>query len=142
MRSEFDQAEASLSDLIAHTRSTNLFQTYAPQITLLSAYLSHALGQTSRALDRYRSAVYLDRFSEKGFVRLAARVGEVVLRIGRGDEESEEEMQQMTMQVVKECKAHGAQFEPIGRILEAILAREIIEIKCVTSVPPRGFRHC
>ncbi|KAG8960698.1 hypothetical protein FRC05_006691 [Tulasnella sp. 425] len=129
MRSEFDQAEASLSNLIAHTRSTNLFQTYAPQITLLSAYLSHALGQIPRALDRYRSAAYLDRFSEKGFVRLAARVGEVVLRIGRGDEESEEEMQEMTLQVIKECKAHGAQFEPIARILEAILAREIIEIK-------------
>ncbi|KAG8935972.1 hypothetical protein FRC00_010048 [Tulasnella sp. 408] len=129
MRSEFDEAEASLSSLIAHTRSTNLFQAYAPQITLLSAYLCHALGQTSRALDCYRSAAYVDRSSEKGFVRLAARVGEVILRIGQGEEENEEEVQEMTVQVIKECKAHGAQFEAVGRILEAILAREIIEIK-------------
>ncbi|KAG8906104.1 hypothetical protein FRC01_008124 [Tulasnella sp. 417] len=129
MRSEFDEAEASLSNLIGYTRSTNLFQAYAPQITLLSAYLSHALGQTSRALDCYRSAAYLDRSPEKGSIRLAARVGEVVLRIGQGEEEDEEQVQGMTAQVIRECKAYGAQFDAVGRILEAILAREIIEIK-------------
>ncbi|KAG9009078.1 hypothetical protein FRB90_008573 [Tulasnella sp. 427] len=129
MRSEFDEAEESLNNLVAHTRTTNLFQSYSPQIALLSAYFAHALGQTSRALDCYRSAAYLDRSSEDGFVRLAARVGEVVLRIGQGDEESEEEVQAVTVQVIKECKVYGAQFEPIAGILEAILAREIIEIK-------------
>lgn len=127
MRSEFDEASNALNTLIAHTRNTNLFPTFTPQITLLSAYLSHALGQTTRALECYRTAAYLDR---SGFVRLAARVGEVVLRIGQGEEES---VQEMTKTVVKECQAFGEVFEAVGRILEAILAREIIEIKCVVG---------
>ena len=37
MRSEFDDAEATMAELVAHTRTTTLLQEYAPTITLLSA---------------------------------------------------------------------------------------------------------
>ncbi|KAG8935970.1 hypothetical protein FRC00_010046 [Tulasnella sp. 408] len=65
----------------------------------------------------------------EGSGRLAARAGEVVLWIGQGEDEDKEEVQEMTVQVIKDCKTHGAQFDTVARTLEAILAREIIEIK-------------
>ncbi|KAG8904545.1 hypothetical protein FRB99_001585 [Tulasnella sp. 403] len=132
MRSEFEEAKEALSKLIAHTRTTDIFSSFAPRITLLSAYLAHALGQDERALECYRTAAYLD--ATAGFVRLASRVGEVVLRIGRRDVETKDaemdhKLNRMVLEVIKECECAGGKFEPVGNLLQAILAREIIEIK-------------
>ncbi|KAF8621735.1 hypothetical protein AX15_007535 [Amanita polypyramis BW_CC] len=60
-RSEFDDAERYLNTLIAHTRSTSLFPTFAARITLHHAHLSHSLGQTERAIDCYKVAAHLSR---------------------------------------------------------------------------------
>lgn len=127
MRSEFTEAEESLSDLVAHTRTIGLFDTFAPQITLLSAHLAHALGQTGRALECYRAAEFLDK--TKGSIRLAARVGEVVLRTGLPEPGSAKELKALTTEVIRECANMDAEFEPVGKVLEAIVAREIIGIK-------------
>ena len=40
-----------LNNLVAHTRSFEVFNLYAPRITLHHAHLAHALGEAERARD-------------------------------------------------------------------------------------------
>lgn len=109
-----------------------------PTLTHIALHKKQAgirAGQASVAWDCYHSAAYVNRSSEKGSGRPAARVGEAVLRIGKGEEYNEEEVQEMKMPFIKESKAHGALFEAVARVLEAILAMRVIEIKCITPFP-------
>jgi tetratricopeptide (TPR) repeat protein len=89
IRSEFDTAHHTLNKLIAHTRTHELFPLYAARITLLQAQLAHALGRTERAVKCYRVAALLAAGGEDGYeqgrdewIRVAARAGEVWVRIG------------------------------------------------------------
>ncbi|CAA7268917.1 unnamed protein product [Cyclocybe aegerita] len=60
-RSEFDDAERSLAQIIAHTRTYGLFSAYSARITLHQAHLAHALAQTDRAWKCYQVAAFLSR---------------------------------------------------------------------------------
>ncbi|KAI0789374.1 hypothetical protein C8Q75DRAFT_157646 [Abortiporus biennis] len=86
MRSEFDAAEQHMNLLIAHTRTYDMFSLFASRISLLHAHFAHALGQETRALECYRVASFLEQEGTKGgnksFVWVAAKAGEVGLRLG------------------------------------------------------------
>ncbi|EAU92222.1 hypothetical protein CC1G_10108 [Coprinopsis cinerea okayama7 len=97
MRSEFGEAEKTMSELIAHTRNEQLFNYYSARITLLQAQLSHALGHPERALQCYQVAAYLSRKRdpsrplrandedegvEDQWTHAAASAGELWVRIG------------------------------------------------------------
>ncbi|KAJ3495993.1 hypothetical protein NLJ89_g10544 [Agrocybe chaxingu] len=60
-RSEFDDAERTLAQVIAHARTYGLFSAYSARITLHQAHLAHALAQTDRALRCYQVAAFLSR---------------------------------------------------------------------------------
>ncbi|KAF5312032.1 hypothetical protein D9619_002393 [Psilocybe cf. subviscida] len=60
-RSEFDEAEHHISQLISHTRTHGLFATYSARLTLHQAHLAHALGRSERASRCYRVAAWLSR---------------------------------------------------------------------------------
>ncbi|KAH7914523.1 hypothetical protein BJ138DRAFT_1143607 [Hygrophoropsis aurantiaca] len=144
-RSEFDAAETHLNLLIAHTRTYSLFPSYASRITLHHAHLAHALGNTTRAMQCYRVAADLDGGS--GFIGVAARAGEVLLRIGinvqqavlpqtdMGREEQgpesgmDEETKSMAVDVSKKCRGMGGNLEAVGQIIEAATATEILKSK-------------
>ncbi|THH20192.1 hypothetical protein EW146_g1131 [Bondarzewia mesenterica] len=113
MRNEFNIAEENLDVLIAHTRTHNIFSLYADRVTLHHAHLAHALGQSERALQCYRVAA--DLAGEGEFVRVSARAGIILLRIGirggqfrldDGDEE-DEQLIELGRQAIKECKGMG-----------------------------------
>ncbi|KIM82134.1 hypothetical protein PILCRDRAFT_469683 [Piloderma croceum F 1598] len=155
MRSEFDVAESSLNTLIAHTRTTNLFEAYSALITLHHAHLAHALGRTGRALECYRVAAFLARGAATlpagggegegardggeevvvagEFVRVCARAGEVALKIGlaRAEGGIDEETKEMGKAVALECRGVGVDttLQAIGRIIEACLSDEILKSK-------------
>ncbi|KAH9942974.1 hypothetical protein B0H21DRAFT_749241 [Amylocystis lapponica] len=142
MRSEFDSAEENMNLLIAHTRAYALFPLFAARIALHHAHLAHALGQAPRALQCYRAAAHL---AEPGsFVNIAARAGEVVLKIGlkegelhndkddcRSEEldEDEDEDQKDGLLIVKACRGMGGTLEALGQVIEACLTPEILKAK-------------
>lgn len=86
-----DLLTQALNELTAHTRSQELFPAYAARITLQHAQLAHARGDLDRALKCYRVAGWVatngnssdtkDRERDE-WVRVAARAGEVWLRVG------------------------------------------------------------
>ncbi|KAH7924786.1 hypothetical protein BV22DRAFT_1034747 [Leucogyrophana mollusca] len=134
-RSEFEAAEEHLNLLIAHTRTHTLFSSYASRITLHHAHLAHALGNTARAMQCYRVAADLE--GGAGFVGVAARAGEVLLRVGLhvkqdGDSEGmgmDEETKVMAVNVAKACRGMGGCLEAVGQIIEGALATEILKSK-------------
>lgn len=154
MRSEWDAAEQvsvhaggsrtpltvpqNLAQLIAHTRTYNIFPHFAARISLHHAHLAHALGQTSRALECYSIAAALAE--EGSFVRLSAGAGEVALRIGAyaqsvklGKRKEDAEVVDVdvkeAMQVAKACRALGGTLEAIGQVIEALVSNEILKAK-------------
>ncbi|KAI0321192.1 hypothetical protein OF83DRAFT_1161926 [Amylostereum chailletii] len=149
MRSEFDAAEESLAELIAFARAHGLFALYAPRITLHHAHLAHALGQSSRAMQCYRVAAHLASGGGgeggvlKGadgklgsartgtdweFVGAAARAGEVLLRIGLGEDVGAE-LEETGREAVEGCRGMGGTLEAMGHVLEACLSPEILKSK-------------
>jgi hypothetical protein len=91
-----------------------------------------------RGKDCYRVAAYLAR-GEKGevvagkFVGVAARAGEVMLRIGVARKDGEggldEETKRIGADVARECRGMGGTLEAIGQVIEACLADEILKSK-------------
>ncbi|KZT02078.1 uncharacterized protein LAESUDRAFT_662657 [Laetiporus sulphureus 93-53] len=132
MRSEFDTAEKNIDILIAHTRTYNIFPRFAARIALHHAYLAHALGQSSRALQCYRVAAQV---AESGsFVQHAARAGEAAMQIGlqhsRGDVDGGSCLDsQAGLRIAKICRGAGGILEAIGRVIEACLTTEILKAK-------------
>ncbi|KAG9005539.1 hypothetical protein FRB94_001466 [Tulasnella sp. JGI-2019a] len=136
MRSEFNEAEETLVTLIAHARSNDSFQSFAPRIVLLQAHLAHALGKTDRALQCYHAASFLSKSNGKApdaFVGLSARIGEVVLRLSSKDQYSIDGddgiLKAMTFEVISECRRGGPPFEAVVKLLEAVWAGGIIDMK-------------
>ncbi|GJE89523.1 hypothetical protein PsYK624_056250 [Phanerochaete sordida] len=138
MRSEWDTAEQNLADVIAHTRTYNIFPHFAARISLHHAHLAHALGQASRALECYRVAVALAE--EGSFVQVTARAGEVILRIGvceqrarlgqsREDADVAEVDVKEAMQVAKACYTIGGTLMAVGQVIEALVSKEILRAK-------------
>ncbi|PPR08179.1 hypothetical protein CVT24_001529, partial [Panaeolus cyanescens] len=150
-RSEFSDAEKHLSELIAFTRSHNLFSTYCARITLHQAHLAHALGNTERALKCYRVAAYLSRprtgmsagekKEDEGyddpFVYTSARAGEIWLRIGClcdivDEEQRHQEFQilkTMSSGIVKTTEGLGGTLQAIGCVIGACLTDEFLQAK-------------
>ena len=137
MRSEFDTAEKDLNAAIAHTRTYNIFSTFAARISLHHAHLAHALMQTSRALDCYHVAAQL---AESGsFVQLSAKAGELVLRLSlQNAKENVEKLvpeandtvdTKEALRFAKACRSMGGSLVAIGRIIEALLSPEILRAK-------------
>ena len=156
MRSELDTAQNTLNSLIAHTRTHNLFSSYAARITLLQAQLAHSVGRTERALKCYQVAAFLasgggDCDCEEGkdeWVRVAARAGEVWVRIGvvrrrimkmrmrtmgcaedreRERKETDAELESLRIlgtAVCAECDALGGTLSSIASVLRACLVNE------------------
>ncbi|KAJ1302990.1 hypothetical protein OPQ81_003282 [Rhizoctonia solani] len=80
MRSEFEAAEQRLSELVAHTRNFDLFDSFAARISLHYAHLAHARGQTDRAMMCYEAAI---RSSPTGsFVHTSSSAGLLGLQMG------------------------------------------------------------
>jgi hypothetical protein len=137
-----------LDTMIAHTRTYQLFPAFAARITLHHAHLAHALGKGAQALDCYRVAAHVAS-QEKGesceadFVNLAAKAGEVALRIGicasggmdeyDGETLREEEarVKKMGAEVISACSRKGGILEAVGQILEACLSSEVLKAKYV-----------
>ena len=160
MRSEFDTAQQTLNSLIAHTRTHDLFSSYAARITLLQAQLAHSVGRTDRALKCYRVAAFLASGGDEGdcekgkdeWVRVAARAGEVWVRIGvvrrrimkmrmrpmghsedreleldRDRKETDAELESLCIlgtAVCAECDALGGTLSSIACVLRACLVNE------------------
>ena len=156
MRSEFDTAQNTLNTLIAHSRTHDLFSLYAARITLLQAQLAHAVGRTDRALKCYRVAVFLasgggEDGCEDEWVRVAARAGEMWVRIGvvrvrimkirartkdgraselereRERKETDAELQSLRSLgrvVCAECDALGGSLSSIAYVLRACLVND------------------
>lgn len=153
--------------MIAHTRTYSIFSFYAARITLHQAHLAHATTQHSRALSCYRAAAYLDSTSNTtqgsssapssggrtaGFVRVAARAGEVGLLLGlralhrHGDrnlsdkgkarETDDAALDAMAREVVDECKFFPGTLAAVGKVIEAVLSSEIVKAKYVPSRQP------
>ncbi|KAF7783867.1 hypothetical protein Agabi119p4_32 [Agaricus bisporus var. burnettii] len=61
MRSEFDEAERSIDELISYTRTQGIFPSYVARLTLHEAQLAHAQNSHKRALDCYQIASWLSR---------------------------------------------------------------------------------
>ncbi|KAF8167157.1 hypothetical protein B0H34DRAFT_791923 [Crassisporium funariophilum] len=97
-RSEFDEAEGHLAELVAHLRNCGLFSEYSARVSLHHAHLAHALGRDERASKCYKVAAHLSRRRvktevapegdddddgcEDAWVNTAARAGYLWLRIG------------------------------------------------------------
>lgn len=130
----------NLAALIAHTRTYSIFPLFAARISLHHAHLAHALNQTSRALDCYRVAAAL---AEDGsFVYLSAKAGETVLRItiqakgsppdaARPEPVDVKEAQRLAMA----CRNMGGTLEAVGKVIEALVSREILGAKYAIYVP-------
>ncbi|KAI0275428.1 hypothetical protein BC834DRAFT_852822 [Gloeopeniophorella convolvens] len=133
MRSEFDTAEEALSGLIAHTRTTGLFSSYSPRITLHHAHLAHALGQSARAATCYRVAAALAEADNASDVRAAALAGDAGLQLGllrsRGGGAANERVIQRAHEAAEACRGLGGTLEAVGEVLEACLSVEIIKSK-------------
>ena len=128
MRSEFDEAEKHLAQLIAHTRTYRIFPYFSARITLHHAHLAHALGQTTRALQCYDVAAKLS--APNSFVNTSARAGRILLKVGM--DTWDEEIEKTEMQyVVNACKGLGGTLEAVGHVVEACLSAEIMKSKYV-----------
>ncbi|CUA75580.1 hypothetical protein RSOLAG22IIIB_11850 [Rhizoctonia solani] len=80
MRSEFEVAEQRLSELVAHTRNFDLFDSFVARISLHYAHLAHARGQTDRARTCYEAAI---RTSATGsFIHTSSSAGLIGLQMG------------------------------------------------------------
>ncbi|KAJ7062788.1 hypothetical protein C8F01DRAFT_1135243 [Mycena amicta] len=150
MRSEFNEAEKTLNELIAHTRTFGLFEgTLAPRITLLHAQLAHARGRAGRARTCYRVAAQLAAAAGDTGGSVAARVGEVVLLLGlraRGRvgvsmlvpmaEDDPElvdvdgtELERMGQEVAVACRGLGGAMRAVGEVIQGVLTSEILTAK-------------
>ncbi|RDB22401.1 hypothetical protein Hypma_010501 [Hypsizygus marmoreus] len=159
MRSDFDEAERTINTLTAHTRTHALWSTYAARITLQHAQLAHARGAPERALQCYRVAAYVAAgeggHGEKDeWVRVAARAGEVWVRIGMlrraggrrdgmdldgtvkpedtGEEEGEKELEELRKygeEVAGECEGMGGNLRAVAHLLRACLGTEFLGAK-------------
>ncbi|KAJ8495087.1 hypothetical protein ONZ51_g1909 [Trametes cubensis] len=140
---------ANLNNLIAHTRTYDIFPLFAARIALHHAHLAHALMKPARALRCYRAATY---HAERGsFVHVAASAGEVALCVGvqrrkasmgdawmQGLSESDdpwpedEDMEvhmERGLEVVKMCRGMGGSLEAVAQVLEACFTDEILKAK-------------
>nr|GAT51110.1 predicted protein [Mycena chlorophos] len=147
MRSEFAEAEKTLNEVIAHTRTFGLFEgTLAPRITLLHAQLAHARGQAKRAQTCYRVAAKLATAAGDIAGSVAARVGEVVLllglrararvdplaRIPMADDKvdvDEKDLERMAHEVAASCRGLGGAMRAVGEVIEGVLTSEILTAK-------------
>ncbi|KAF7331392.1 hypothetical protein MKEN_00017200 [Mycena kentingensis (nom. inval.)] len=150
MRSEFAEAEKTLNEAIAHTRTFGLFEgTMAPRITLLHAQLAHARGQAGRARTCYRIASKLALAAGDTAGSVSARVGEVILLLGLhargrltedvrmpmadGDpglvDVEEKVLEQMGHDVAAACRGLGGAMRAVGEVIEGVLTTEILTAK-------------
>jgi hypothetical protein len=110
--------------------------------------------QVERALQCYRAAAYLDDENvgsssnygsgTSGFVRVAARAGEVGLRLGlramkgcappTSMTDGDGDLDTMACDVIEECKSFPGVLDAVGCLLEAIISKEIVKAKCVISL--------
>ncbi|THH27936.1 hypothetical protein EUX98_g6250 [Antrodiella citrinella] len=132
MRSEFDEAEKHLAQLIAHTRTYGLFPHFSARITLHHAHLAHALARPSRADQCYVVAAGLAPAGT--FVNVSARAGRVLLHLGwkrnaDDDDEGEGVDEEEMKEVVRLCRGLGGTLEAVGRVVEACLSTEIMKSK-------------
>ncbi|KAI8980607.1 hypothetical protein BD414DRAFT_464741 [Trametes punicea] len=149
MRSEFDIAEENLDNLVAHTRTYDIFPLFAARIALHHAHLAHALMKPARALRCYRAAAY---HAQRGsFVHVAAMAGEAALCVGvqrrkacrgkawtRGLSESDEPWPdgeetgmhvERMMEISKMCRGMGGSLQAVANVLEACSTAEILKAK-------------
>ncbi|CAK5275928.1 unnamed protein product [Mycena citricolor] len=128
MRSEFDEAERTLNNVIAHARTYNLFSgALAPRITLLHGQLAHALGRHARARQCYRVSAALAQEAGDVEGNIAARVGEVALLIGL--QETNSELEQLGHEVAAACGGLSGAMRAIGEVIEGVLTSEILKAK-------------
>ncbi|KAG5642228.1 hypothetical protein DXG03_003373 [Asterophora parasitica] len=169
LRSEFTPAQSTLDTLVAHTRTHGLFPAYAARITLMHAQLAHARGDVERAVRCYKVAGWVasGRGGGEGeevekerdeWVRVAARVGEVWVRLGilrrdkrAGDEDNGdlqetraedglryrqreqehelEDLRRLGKDVMAECEGLGGTLMAVGEVLRACLGDEFLGAK-------------
>ncbi|KAJ7039378.1 hypothetical protein C8F04DRAFT_1392448 [Mycena alexandri] len=154
MRSEFEEAQKILDEVIAHARTHALFGgTLAPRITLLHAQLAHAQGRAARARTCYRVAAQLAGEARDAGGEAAARAGEMALLVGlrararvraSGREvpplaeeelaEEEEEAQDAELvrlgrEVAGTCRGLGGAMRAVGEVIEGVLTTEILRAK-------------
>lgn len=130
MRNEFDEARATLDELIAHTRDFDLFGSYAARITLHHGHLAHALGDGVRAAQCYVAVAHMT--AENTYVNVSARTSHLALRIAAGegirrvrDPAWEEEV----TEIIEGCRGMGGTMEAVARVLQASVAKEIVTAK-------------
>lgn len=138
-RSEFDEGELHLNDLIAHLRTYDLWDAFSARVCLLQGYNAHAMGRTRRALECYRAVRALS--TEDGLIWALGWIGEIGLRIGIGSDPvgpSTEEWiapepgyDDAVAGVAETCLSGtwGLGMVCIGRVLEACSSGEIVRAK-------------
>jgi hypothetical protein len=128
---------------VAHTRTHNLFDEYAPRIALYQAHITQAIGDTERAMICYRVVAGI---AKDEFIRVAGLAGEVTLRLGiraldsDDDEEPEEEEKEETIEtekkareVVRLCHDLGGTMKAVAEVIEACLCKELVKARYVFS---------
>ena len=138
-RSEFDEGELHLNNLIAHLRTYNIWDAFSARVCLLQGYTAHVMRRTGRALECYRAVRVLS--AEDGLTWALGWIGEIGLRIGLGSDSvspsTEEWMapepgyDDIVAGVVETCLsgALGLGMVCIGRVLEACFSGEIVRAK-------------
>ncbi|KAL0577825.1 hypothetical protein V5O48_004153 [Marasmius crinis-equi] len=162
MRSEFDEADKTLSILISHLRTHALFDSFAARITLHHAHLAHSRGDLKRAMQCYKVAAHIAEEEGSDFVNVSARAGLVALQIGlfrrkqmqggteasrddtkmevdcedggasdreEDDEWTWERIEKEAVEVADACKVSGGTLCTVGRVIEACMSEEILQVK-------------
>lgn len=138
-RSEFDEGELLLNDLVAHLRTYDLWDAFSARVCLLQGYSAHAMGRTRRALECYRAVQVLS--AEDSLIWALGWIGEIGLRIGFGsgpvgpstDEWMAPQLgyDEIVAGVMETCLSGiwGLGMVCIGRVLEACFSGEIVRAK-------------
>ncbi|KIM23772.1 hypothetical protein M408DRAFT_332143 [Serendipita vermifera MAFF 305830] len=138
IRSEFEEAEQHLADLVSFLRTPaegqpshpSMWDQYASRITLLYGHLAHALGQAHRAMECYQTVCFLEK--EESIVWCMGKAGEIVLRIGAAALRAEARGKESSVEMTED-QANDQQIwspEERERLVEA--ASELVD-RCLNS---------
>lgn len=147
IRSEFEEADKELNNLIAHTRTWEVFDEFCARIALHHAHLTHSLGKGAEASTYYAAASSLSESSN--FVDVAATLGRAGLLIGLSahlptsslngsrktptttplPDPSNEEILAFGSRAVRLAKGMGGTLEAAGKVIQAATSTEILRAK-------------
>lgn len=124
IRSEFQQAEELLADLVSFLRAHDLFPLYSARVSLHHGHLAHALGKSARASMCYQVSAHLA--GESTWIWAAARTGDIALKIGLGENQGQIELPD---DLKRWCHNACGTLQGVAKVIESCLSKEITKSK-------------